>query len=74
MKISPPSSHAHQTSGSATTPNAVFADLYLRLLRPNGNGPERLRRLQTAACEANAPGGANALEQFLSETIGQPVH
>jgi len=64
---------AHLLSNSTGAPNATFGDLYLRLLRPNGNGPERLRKLRAAAGEPHVPGSPTALEQVLSQLVGQPV-
>ncbi|OJT20885.1 hypothetical protein BO221_28720 [Archangium sp. Cb G35] len=50
----------------------MFGDLYLRLLRPDGNGLERLRKMRDAAREPHVS-GTTALEQFLTRLIEQPV-
>jgi hypothetical protein len=53
----------------------TFSDLYLHLLRPNGNGPERIRKVRDAAAtyEPHVPGSAAALEHFLTRLMGRPV-
>jgi hypothetical protein len=66
-------SHAHAHSSSVTLSNAVFGDLYLRLLRPDGNGLERLRKMCDAIREPYVSGGATALEQFLTQLLDRPV-
>ena len=75
MSLNTSSAYAHQPLSSMTAPNLAFSELYLRLLRPNGNGTERLRKLWAAATayEPHVPGSATALERFLSQLIGQPV-
>jgi len=73
MSLSPSPSHAYPHSNSVTLSTAVFGDLYLRLLRPNGNGLERLRKLRAAACQPHVPGSTTAMEQVLSQLLGQPV-
>ena len=61
--------------GSLTIPHATFGDLYLRLLRPDGNGRERFRKVQAAAAASgpHQPGGTTPLEQLLTQLIGRPV-
>jgi hypothetical protein len=73
MNPSTSSAHAHLLSNSTAAPNTTFGDLYLRLLSPNGNGPERLRKLRAAARELHVPGSPTSLEQVLSHFVGQPV-
>jgi hypothetical protein len=73
MNPSTSASHAHPRSSVTAAPNAVFGDLYLRLLRPNDNGPERLRKLRAAAGEPHVPGSDTALERVLSQLLGRPV-
>jgi hypothetical protein len=53
--------------------NAVFGDLYLRLLRPDGNGLERFQKLQAAASKPHVPGSATVLEHLLSQLLGRQV-
>lgn len=75
MSPSTSTPHVHLRSSSATIPNATFGDLYLRLLRPNGNVLERLQKVGDAAAtyEPQAPGSAAALERFLTQLTGHPV-
>ncbi|HYO71923.1 MAG TPA: hypothetical protein VEU33_38185 [Archangium sp.] len=65
--------HAHPPSSSVTRSTAVFGDLYLRLLRPDGNGLERLRKMGDATREPHVSGGAIALERFLTQLLDRPV-
>ncbi|MET0401243.1 MAG: hypothetical protein ABW123_02520 [Cystobacter sp.] len=58
-----------QTS-PAPASHGVFADLYLRLLRPDSNGLERLRTLRDAIGAAD---NASALERFLGRLLARPV-
>ncbi|PTL82496.1 hypothetical protein DAT35_16930 [Vitiosangium sp. GDMCC 1.1324] len=51
----------------------MFGDLYLRLLRPDGNGLERLRKMRDATRDPHVSGGATALEQFLTQLLDRPV-
>jgi len=73
MNPSTSTAPAHLHSSSAIISNTAFGDLYLRLLTPNGNGLERLRKLRAAACKPHVPGNTTTLEQALSELLGQPV-
>jgi hypothetical protein len=66
-------SHVHPRSNSFTLSNAVFGDLYLRLLRPDGNGLERLRKMRDATLAPHVSGGATALGQFLTQLLDRPV-
>jgi hypothetical protein len=66
-------SHAHPHSSSVSRSNAVFGDLYLRLLRPDSNGLERLLKMRDATREPHVSGGATALEQFLTQFLDRPV-
>jgi hypothetical protein len=65
--------HAHPHSNSVPHSNAVFGDLYLRLLRPDGNGLERLRKMRDAIHAPHVSGGTTALERFLTQFLGRPV-
>ncbi|WP_395843399.1 hypothetical protein [Archangium violaceum] len=71
--MNPNTSHSHPPSSSVTLSNAVFGDLYLRLLRPDGNGLERLRKMRDATREPHVSSGATALEQFLTQLLDRPV-
>ncbi|MFY0521911.1 hypothetical protein ACN28I_01425 [Archangium gephyra] len=71
--MNPNTSPAHAHSNSVALSKAVFGDLYLRLLRPDGNGPERLRKLRDATRAPHVSGGATALEQFLTQLLDRPV-
>jgi hypothetical protein len=73
MVLSTSPFHAHLQSSPVTHSKVVFGDLYLRLLRPDGNGPERFQKLRATACEPHVPGNAAALEQFLTQFMGWPV-
>jgi hypothetical protein len=73
MNPSTSAAHAPRLSNSTAAPNTVFGDLYLQLLRPNGNGPARFRKLRAVACEPHGPGSTTTLEQVLSQLLGQPV-
>ena len=68
MSLSTTTTHAPLCSGFVARPNTGFGDLYLHLLRPNGNGPERVRKLRDAAkaYEPHDPHSAAAMEQFLT--------
>jgi hypothetical protein len=58
-----------------TSPVTTFGDLYLRLLRPDGQNQVLLRQVQATAA-ADAPhisGSASALEQLLSRIVARPV-
>jgi len=56
-------------------PTATFGAIYLSLLRPDGTGPQRLGRMHAAATEytPDVPGSATAMEQLLSQILGQQV-
>lgn len=75
MSLSTSADRVHPRSNSATIPSTTFGDLYLRLLRPNGNVPGRFQKVRDAAAayEPQAPGGTATLERFLTQLTGHPV-
>lgn len=73
MNLSTSATHAHHESSAAPLSSARFGDLYLRLLRPDGNGPARLQTLRAVTREPHVPGGATALERFLTQLLDRTV-
>jgi hypothetical protein len=73
MNFGTASSHTPLSSSRGSPRNATLCDFYLRVLRPDGNGAERLQALRSAARESNLRGGTSALEQLLTQLMARPV-
>jgi hypothetical protein len=60
---------------SQPAPSMTFGTIYLHLLSPDGQGPEHLRQVLTAAAAPHArfPSGATSIEFALSRVLGQRV-
>ena len=66
---------ARLISSPNAAPTMTFGDLYLRLLRPDGRGPEHLQQVRAAAAgyKPHLPSTAVALEETFTRILGQPV-
>ncbi len=70
-----PSTQPRRLTDAPAAPHALFGAIYFSLLRPDGNGRQRLQKVLEAAgaYSPHLPGSAAPLEQIFSQFLGKTV-